>query len=54
MAKEKLTKVEIEELVDSLTERELSDIKFAQQQVRNFAEIQRNFSGISPEFRRIC
>ena len=37
----KLTKVEIEELVDSLTERELSDIKFAQQQVRNFAEIQR-------------
>ena len=37
----KLTNVEIEELVDSLTERELSDIKFAQQQVRNFAEIQR-------------
>lgn len=37
----KLTKVEIEDLVDSLTERELSDIKFAQQQVRNFAEIQR-------------
>ena len=37
----KLTKVEIEKLVGSLTERELSDIKFAQQQVRNFAEIQR-------------
>ena len=37
----KLTKVEIKDLVDSLTERELSDIKFAQQQVRNFAEIQR-------------
>ena len=37
----KLTEVEIEKLVGSLTERELSDIKFAQQQVRNFAEIQR-------------
>lgn len=37
----KLNEVEINNLIDSLTERELSDIKFAQQQVRNFAEIQR-------------
>lgn len=37
----KLSEVEIKQLISSLTERELSDIKFAQQQVRNFAEIQR-------------
>jgi len=37
----KLSEVEIKQLISSLTERELSDIKFAQQQVRNFAKIQR-------------
>jgi sulfopropanediol 3-dehydrogenase len=37
----KLTADQIDDLIKTLSERELQDIKFAQQQVRNFAEIQR-------------
>ncbi|MDB4229914.1 histidinol dehydrogenase [Paracoccaceae bacterium] len=37
----KLTVDQIDDLIKTLSERELQDIKFAQQQVRNFAEIQR-------------
>ena len=37
----KLSDEQIEALICTLTERELSDIKFAQEQVRKFAEIQR-------------
>jgi sulfopropanediol 3-dehydrogenase len=37
----KLSNEQIEALICTLTERELSDIKFAQEQVRKFAEIQR-------------
>ena len=37
----KLTDQEISDLVATLTERELADIKFAQAQVRNFAKAQR-------------
>ena len=33
----KLTEKEISDLIASLSDRELSDIKFAQEQVRNFA-----------------
>ncbi len=38
----KLTEDEIEALIASLTERELADINFAQKQVRNFAQAQRD------------
>ena len=37
----RLTGSEIEECIDSLTDQDLSDIRFAQTQVRNFAQIQR-------------
>ena len=37
----RLTEEQIDTLIKTLSERELQDIKFAQQQVRNFAEIQR-------------
>ena len=37
----KLTEKEISDLIASLSDRELSDIKFAQEQVRNFAKAQR-------------
>jgi len=37
----RLTEEQIDNLIKTLSERELQDIKFAQQQVRNFAEIQR-------------
>ncbi len=37
----RLTEEQIDALMKTLSERELQDIKFAQQQVRNFAEIQR-------------
>ena len=38
----KLSEKEISDLIASLSERELSDIKFAQEQVRNFAQAQRD------------
>ena len=38
----KLSEQEIADLISSLTERELADIKFAQEQVRNFAQAQRD------------
>ncbi len=38
----KLTEKEISDLIASLSDRELSDIKFAQEQVRNFAKAQRD------------
>tara|TARA_Y100000739_G_scaffold229818_1_gene246463 strand:- start:4401 stop:5729 length:1329 start_codon:yes stop_codon:yes gene_type:complete len=38
----KLTHQEISDLIASLSDRELSDIKFAQEQVRNFAQAQRD------------
>jgi len=38
----KLSEQEISDLIASLSERELADIKFAQAQVRNFAQAQRN------------
>ena len=38
----KLSDEQIDALICTLTERELSDIKFAQEQVRKFAEIQRS------------
>ncbi len=38
----KLTNQEISDLIASLSDRELSDIKFAQEQVRNFAQAQRD------------
>ena len=38
----KLTVKEISDLIASLSDRELSDIKFAQEQVRNFAQAQRD------------
>jgi len=37
----RLTEEQIDTLIKTLSERELQDIKFAQKQVRNFAEIQR-------------
>ncbi|MEX0370627.1 MAG: histidinol dehydrogenase [Tateyamaria sp.] len=37
----RLTQAEIDALIDELTPRELEDIKFAQQQVRDFAQAQR-------------
>ena len=37
----KLTSEEIKACYDQLSEQEISDIKWAQKQVRNFAEIQR-------------
>jgi len=37
-----LSQAEIDELISQLTERELADIKFAQTQVRNFAQAQRD------------
>jgi len=38
----KLSKTEINDLISSLSDHELADIKFAQEQVRNFAQAQRN------------
>ena len=38
----KLSNKEISDLIASLSDRELSDIKFAQEQVRNFAQAQRD------------
>ncbi|MDA5558731.1 histidinol dehydrogenase [Shimia sp. MMG029] len=38
----RLSQEEIDALIASLTERELADIKFAQEQVRNFAQAQRD------------
>ena len=38
----KLSEKEISDLIASLSDRELSDIKFAQEQVRNFAQAQRD------------
>lgn len=38
----KLSEKEISDLIESLSDRELSDIKFAQEQVRNFAQAQRD------------
>ncbi|SHG94332.1 histidinol dehydrogenase [Cognatishimia maritima] len=38
----RLSEAQIEELMGQLTERELADIKFAQAQVRNFAQAQRD------------
>ena len=38
----KLSEKEISDLIATLSDRELSDIKFAQEQVRNFAQIQRD------------
>ncbi|AZV76994.1 histidinol dehydrogenase [Parasedimentitalea marina] len=38
----RLSQAEIDELIASLTDRELADIKFAQAQVRNFAQAQRD------------
>ena len=38
----KLSQAEIDDLIASLSDRELADIKFAQAQVRNFAQAQRN------------
>jgi len=38
----RLTDQEIESLLAALSERELADIKFAQEQVRNFAQVQRD------------
>ena len=38
----KLSKTEINNLISSLSDRELADIKFAQEQVRNFAQAQRD------------
>jgi len=38
----RLTEQEISDLVSDLSERELADIKFAQEQVRNFAQAQRD------------
>ncbi|MEX0311361.1 MAG: histidinol dehydrogenase [Tateyamaria sp.] len=38
----RLTRAEIDALIDELTPRELEDIKFAQQQVRDFAQAQRD------------
>jgi sulfopropanediol 3-dehydrogenase len=38
----RLTDQEIEGLLAALSERELADIKFAQEQVRNFAQAQRD------------
>ena len=38
----KLSEQEISDLIESLSHRELADIKFAQTQVRNFAQAQRN------------
>ena len=38
----RLSQEEIDALIDSLTDRELADIKFAQEQVRNFAQAQRD------------
>ena len=38
----KLSQVEIDDLIASLSDRELADIKFAQAQVRNFAQAQRD------------
>ncbi|MCA0929625.1 histidinol dehydrogenase [Ruegeria profundi] len=38
----RLSKQEIDDLIGQLTDRELADIKFAQEQVRNFAQAQRD------------
>ena len=38
----RLNREQIDELIASLTDRELADIKFAQEQVRNFAQAQRD------------
>ena len=38
----RLTEAEIADLIAQLTPRELADIKFAQEQVRNFAQVQRD------------
>ncbi|WP_420863905.1 histidinol dehydrogenase [Algirhabdus cladophorae] len=38
----KLSQAEIDDLIGQLTDRELADIKFAQEQVRNFAQAQRD------------
>ena len=38
----KLSQAEIDDLIASLSDRELADIKFAQAQVRNFAQAQRD------------
>ncbi|WP_170384217.1 histidinol dehydrogenase [Ruegeria atlantica] len=38
----RLSQQEIDDLIGQLTERELADIKFAQEQVRNFAQAQRD------------
>ncbi|SLN42294.1 histidinol dehydrogenase [Ruegeria meonggei] len=38
----RLSQVEIDDLISQLTDRELADIKFAQEQVRNFAQAQRD------------
>ncbi|WP_170404611.1 histidinol dehydrogenase [Ruegeria arenilitoris] len=38
----RLSQEEIDDLIGQLTERELADIKFAQEQVRNFAQAQRD------------
>jgi len=38
----KLSEKEISDLIATLSDRELSDIKFAQEQVRNFAQAQRD------------
>ena len=38
----RLSQAEIERLIDSLPEQTVADIKFAQAQVRNFAQVQRN------------
>lgn len=38
----RLSQAQIDELINSLTERELADIKFAQKQVTNFAQAQRD------------
>ncbi|WP_170334417.1 histidinol dehydrogenase [Ruegeria arenilitoris] len=38
----RLSQQEIDDLISQLTERELADIKFAQEQVRNFAQAQRD------------
>ncbi|WP_162653521.1 histidinol dehydrogenase [Lentilitoribacter sp. Alg239-R112] len=38
----KLSQIDIDALIAKLTSRELADIKFAQEQVRNFAQVQRD------------
>ena len=40
----RLTETEIADLIAQLTPRELADIKFAQEQVRKFAQAQREFN----------